>query len=144
MSEEKNQIELFDLESEFDLFDLAEPEKPKAKGQKEDESEKPQVKGQKKGKKKKNSCEAPIKAGSSNTPSTKPQEPDNDMERFVVLTNDNEQMTFPAEMSLEDIRAELEKEYPAYTQQNTNWHWEKQEDKNRYLCIPSYKSNKLG
>lgn len=131
---EKNQVELFDPENGFDLFDLTSTEKPQKEKQKKNSK-----------KKKNNSCGASTKTGGScTTSSSKPKEPEKDLERFVVLTNDNEQMTFPAEMSLEEIRAELEKEYPAYTKQNTNWHFEKQEDKSRYLCIPSYKSNKMG
>lgn len=101
----------------------------------------------------KNACSAPAKNTSktkktscstaSSTP-PKPKEPDKDHERYVVLTNYNEQRTFPAEMTLEEIRVELEKEYPAYSKDNTSWYFEKQEDKNRYLCIPNYKSNKAG
>lgn len=82
-----------------------------------------------------------VKKNTSCTP-VKPKEPDKDMERFVVLTNYNEQKSFPAEMTLEEIRVELEKEYPAYSKENTSWYFEKQE--NRYMCIPNYKSNKAG
>lgn len=84
-------------------------------------------------------------AGSS-TPATppKPKEPDNDLERLVVITNANEQRSFPAEMTLEQIREELEREFPAYTKENTNWYFEKQADRGRYLCIPNCKSNKAG
>lgn len=101
----------------------------------------------------KNACSAPAKntsktkktscSAASSTP-PKPKEPDKDHERYVVLTNYNEQRSFPAEMTLEEIRVELEKEYPAYSKDNTSWYFEKQEDKNRYLCIPNYKSNKAG
>lgn len=82
--------------------------------------------------------------GSCASTPAKPKEPENDLERYVVLTNYNEQRTFPPELTLEQIREELEKEYPAYSKENTAWHFEKQEDKNRYLCIPNYKSNKAG
>ncbi len=101
----------------------------------------------------KNACSAPAKNTSktkktscstaSSTP-PKPKEPDKDHERYVVLTNYNEQRTFPAEMTLEEIRVELEKEYPAYSKDNTSWYFERQDGKNRYLCIPNYKSNKAG
>jgi hypothetical protein len=47
-------------------------------------------------------------------------------------------------MTLEEIRVELEKEYPAYSKDNTSWYFERQDGKNRYLCIPNYKSNKAG
>lgn len=79
-------------------------------------------------------------AGSASTT----KEPDNDMERMVVLTNHNEIRPYPAEMTLAQIREDIERSYPAYSEKNTTWHVEKQEDKNRYLCIPTYKSNKAG
>lgn len=73
-----------------------------------------------------------------------PKEPEKDLPRFVVMTNDNFRQEFPAEMSLEEIRLELEREYPALTAENTSWYFEKQEGPGRYLCVPTYKSNKAG
>lgn len=73
-----------------------------------------------------------------------PKEPDKDLERMVVITSHNETKTYAAEMTLEEIREDIEKEYPAYSATNTTWHFEKQEDRSRYLCIPYYKSNKAG
>lgn len=92
----------------------------------------------------KNSKKAKKTASSTCSAPPKPKEPENDLDRLVVLTNYNEQKSFPKEMTLEQIRGELEKEYPAYSKENTNWYFEKQADNNRYLCIPSYKSNKAG
>ncbi|MCG8402847.1 MAG: hypothetical protein MJA84_14840 [Firmicutes bacterium] len=137
MTTENQDIKL--LDTEFDLLEITGTEKPQ---EEQPRTEQPKKKGQKK--KKNNSCELPIKAAGKTTTTSQPKEPEKDLERLVVLTNDNEQMTFPAEMTLEEIRAELEKQYPAYTLQSTNWHFEKQEDKGRYLCIPSYKFNKMG
>ena len=74
----------------------------------------------------------------------KPKEPDHDLERLVVITAQNERRTYPPEMTLEEIRAEIEKDYPAFSKENTSWYFEKQENNNRYLCIPSYKFNKAG
>ncbi|MBF7083390.1 hypothetical protein IT084_10435 [Desulfallas sp. Bu1-1] len=134
MTEKNQDIQLFGADTQFDLLDLAVTENP--------QNEQLKKKNQKK--KKNNSCGASINTAGKTTTPSKPKEPEKDLERFVVLANDNEQMTFPAEMTLEEIRVELEKQYPAYTQQNTNWYFEKQEDKGRYLCIPSYKFNKMG
>lgn len=131
MSDAQLEVQLFD--EDFDLTKLD-------GGQEGQQSQKP-ARGSRK--RRNNSCGA--SAGTAGkTSASKPKEPDKDLERFVVLTNDNEQMTFPADMTLDEIRAKLEEEYPAYTKQNTNWTFEKQEDKGRYLCIPSYKFNKMG
>lgn len=71
------------------------------------------------------------------------KEPPKDKVRLVVLQN-NEQFTYPANMTLEEIRVELAKDYPMYTQKNTKWYWEVQEDLNRVLCIPASSFNKAG
>lgn len=104
--------------------------------------EEPVAKPEPKKAKKGNACGATKTAGKGTTVPQPPKEPEKDLPRFVVVTTDNYQETFPKEMTLEEIRVELEKTYPAYSKGNTNWHFEKQDD--QYLCIPAYKSNKGG
>jgi len=74
----------------------------------------------------------------------KPKEPEHDLERLVVITAQNEQRTYPPELTLEEIRVDLERDFPAFSKENTGWHFEKQVDKERYLCIPTYKFSKAG
>lgn len=96
-------------------------------------------------KKRENTCNASSSSASTTAKKVeKPKEPDNDLERLVVITAQNERRTYPPEMSLEEIRADIERDFPAFSKENTNWHFEKQEDKGRYLCIPAYKFNKAG
>lgn len=63
---------------------------------------------------------------------------------LVVLTNYNVQKEYPAGTTLEDVRQDLEREYPAYSKENTSRHFEEQRDKGRVLCIPGMRSNKAG
>lgn len=99
-------------------------------------------------KKKGNSCSASAskKVGKTSTPATppKPKDPPEDLPLLVVLTNYNVQKEYPAGTTLEAVRQELELEYPAYSKENTSWHWEEQRDKGRVLCIPGMRSNKAG
>lgn len=81
------------------------------------------------------------KTGSSSNPETK--EPPKGIQRLVVLQN-NEQFPFDGDMTLKEIRVELAKDYPMYTEKNTKWHWEEQKDLNRILCIPTATFNKAG
>ncbi|MCL6478144.1 MAG: hypothetical protein K6T65_06980 [Peptococcaceae bacterium] len=123
-------------EEELDFWEMVE------------EQEKEQGK-QQKGKKKKNGCAtgcgATSKVGKTTTPTPPPpKEPPKDLPLLVVLTNYNIQKEYPAGMTLEEIRQDLELEYPAYSANNTSWYFEEQRDKNRVLCIPSVKSNKAG
>lgn len=100
-------------------------------------------------------CEAPPpkKVGKKDTKETKTptkspakpgNEPENDLPRYVIMVDKDFEETFPPETTLEDIRQELEKIYPAYTKQNTRWSVERQEDKGRYLCIPIFTASKGG
>lgn len=91
-------------------------------------------------------CAAPKSAAGKKTDSSsKPEtkEPPKGIQRLVVLQN-NEQFPFDGDMTLEEIRGELAKDYPMYTEKNTKWHWEEQKDLNRILCIPTATFNKAG
>jgi hypothetical protein len=96
------------------------------------------------GKKDNCSCSAPT--GKTVTPATPPtpKEPPKDIPLLVVLTNYNEQKDYPAGTTLDEVRQDLEMDYPAYSEKNTTWYFEEQREKNRVLCIPSVKSNKAG
>lgn len=96
------------------------------------------------GKKNDCSCSAPPRKPVAPATPPPPKDPPNDLPLLVVLTNYNVQKEYPAGTTLEEVRQDLEMDYPAYSDKNTSWYFEEQREKNRVLCIPSVKSNKAG
>jgi hypothetical protein len=130
-------------ENLFDAAGVELPEEPKKETAK---------KNGKKTKKNNGCCAAGVSAaGSAKTKAANKtiKEPEKDLPRLVYLVNEAEQRgPYEQDKTLEDIRKDIERDYPAYTKNNTKWTVEKQKDEEgkhyRYLCIATYSCSKAG